>query len=51
MIGKRVVVVENLKPIKLRGIMSYGMIICAEDNGTLSLVTVDKDVADGSKIC
>ena len=51
MIGKRVVVVENLKPIKLRGIMSYGMIICAEENGTLSLVTVDKDVADGSKIC
>ncbi len=50
MVGKTVVVVANLKPAKLRGITSEGMILCAEDaEGKLGLVTVD-NFADGSKI-
>ena len=51
MVGKTVVVVANLKPAKLRGIMSEGMILCAEDaEGKLGLVTVGGDFADGSRI-
>ena len=51
MVGKKVVLVANLKPAKLRGILSEGMILCAEDeNGALSLVTTDKDFPDGSLI-
>ena len=51
MVGKTVVVVANLKPAKLRGIMSEGMILCASDDaGKLSLITVDGDFADGSSI-
>ena len=51
MVGKTVVVVANLKPAKLRGIMSEGMILCAKDaEGKLGLVTVGGDFADGSRI-
>ena len=50
MVGKTVTVVANLKPAKLRGIMSEGMILCAEDaTGKLGLVTVD-GFEDGSRI-
>lgn len=50
MVGKTVTIVANLKPAKLRGIMSEGMILCAEDaTGKLGLVTVD-GFEDGSKI-
>lgn len=50
MVGKKVIVLTNLPPRKMMGEMSYGMILAAEDeNGTLSLATVDKaDFADGS---
>lgn len=51
MIGKTVVVVTNLKPVKLRGELSQGMILAASDeDGVLSLITADKDIADGSEV-
>jgi len=49
MVGKKVVVVTNLPPREMKGILSEGMIVCAEgSDGTLSLVSPEKDVADGS---
>ena len=49
MVGKQVVVVTNLKPAKLRGIESQGMVLCAEDeNGDLALITPIKSVKSGS---
>ena len=52
MIGKKVVVVTNLKPVKLRGVLSQGMILAASDEkGKLSLVTPDDDnLDDGSEV-
>ncbi len=51
MIGKKVVVVTNLKPVKLRGVMSEGMILAASDNdGNLNIVTVDGDIEDGAGV-
>ena len=52
MIGKKVVVVTNLKPVKLRGVLSQGMILAAPDeNGKLSLVTPDdENLDDGSEV-
>jgi methionyl-tRNA synthetase len=49
MIGKTVVIVANLKPAKLRGIMSEGMILCAED-GEHNLAIVTADIEDGSVV-
>ena len=52
MVGKRVMVVTNLKPAKLAGILSEGMILCAEDaEGKLSLMTTEKDMPAGAEIC
>ena len=52
MVGKKVVVLVNLKPAKLAGIMSEGMILCAEDdNGDLALVSAEKDMKPGSIVC
>ncbi len=50
MVGKRVVVVTNLKPVKLRGVLSEGMILAASDGEVLSLLTPDKDIEDGSSV-
>ncbi len=51
MVGKKVVVVTNLKPVKLRGVLSEGMILCAEgEDGTLSLVSPEKLVASGATV-
>jgi methionyl-tRNA synthetase len=51
MVGKKVVVVTNLPPREMKGILSEGMIVCAEaPDGTLSLVTPEKDVPDGSTL-
>jgi methionyl-tRNA synthetase len=50
MIGKKVVVVTNLKPVKLRGVLSEGMILAASDGDVLSLLTPDKDIEDGSTV-
>ena len=51
MVGKKVVVVANLKPAKLAGILSEGMLLCAEDeNGELSLLTSEKNMPNGAEI-
>jgi methionyl-tRNA synthetase len=50
LIGKKVICVTNLKPVKLRGELSQGMILAGEENGTLSLATVDQTLANGTKI-
>ena len=51
MVGKKVAVVTNLKPVKLRGVLSEGMILASSDGKTLSLLTPDSDdMPDGSKI-
>lgn len=50
MIGKTLVLVANLKPAKLRGIESQGMILAASNEDKLVLVTVDKDISDGTKV-
>lgn len=51
LVGRKLVLVTNLKPVKLRGIESQGMILAAEDDeGQLSLVTLEKDLADGSEV-
>lgn len=52
MVGKKVMVLVNLKPAKLAGILSEGMILCAEDeNGELTLLTPEKDMPAGAEIC
>ncbi|MCI8669675.1 MAG: methionine--tRNA ligase [Lachnospiraceae bacterium] len=52
MVGKKVAVITNLKPVKLCGILSEGMILAAgDDEGNLSVLTVDKDIIAGSEIC
>lgn len=50
MVGRRVIVVTNLKPAKLRGVESQGMILCAasEDDRDLDLITLTKDLPDGT---
>ena len=52
MVGKKVMVLVNLKPAKLAGVLSEGMLLCAEnDKGELALVTPDKDMPAGAEIC
>ena len=52
MVGKKVMVLTNLKPAKLAGLMSEGMILCAEDpDGNIVLMTPETDVPSGSEIC
>lgn len=52
LIGKKIVIVANLEPRKLRGIISHGMLLAAstEDKSSLALVTLDKAIPNGSKI-
>ncbi|MFG6384552.1 MAG: methionine--tRNA ligase [Lachnospiraceae bacterium] len=52
MVGKKVMVLSNLKPAKLAGVLSEGMLLCAEDeNGALSLITPEKNMPSGAEIC
>ena len=52
MVGKKVMVLVNLKPAKLAGVLSEGMLLCAEDeNGVLSLMTPEKPMPSGAEIC
>ena len=52
MVGKKVMVLVNLKPAKLAGVLSEGMILCAEGlDGELALMTPDKDMSAGAEIC
>ena len=50
LVGKQVVVVTNLKPVKLRGVESNGMILCAADKKHLSIVSVNQPMPNGTKI-
>ena len=51
MVGRKVVVITNLKPTKLAGVLSEGMLLCAEDfEGNLSLLTAEKDMPAGAMI-
>ncbi len=52
MVGKKVMVLVNLKPAKLAGVLSEGMLLCAEDaDGCLALMTPEKDMPAGAEIC
>jgi len=48
LVGRSVVVVNNLTPSVIRGVESHGMLLVAKDGTTLSLLTVDKDMPPGS---
>jgi len=48
--GRNLILVANLKPVKIRGIESQGMILAASEDNNLSLLTVDKDIKSGTKI-
>ncbi len=51
MVGKQVIVVTNLKPVKLRGIESQGMVLCASDEqGNLAIISPEKDMTAGSEV-
>ena len=50
LVGKRVVVVDNLQPATLRGVTSYGMLLAAQDAEVLSLVTPERAVAPGASV-
>ena len=49
-LGKKIVIVTNLQPVKLRGIESQGMLLAAVDKDNVVLLTIDKDITEGSKI-
>ncbi len=52
MVGKKVMVLVNLKPVKLAGVLSEGMLLCAEDaEGNLALMTPEKSMPAGAEIC
>ena len=51
LIGKNVVIIANLKPVKLRGIMSEGMILSSDDNGQIKIVEIGTSVNSGAVIC
>ena len=52
MVGKKVMVLVNLKPAKLAGVVSEGMLLCAEDaEGNLALMTPEKEMPAGAEIC
>lgn len=50
LVGKKIVVIANLEPVKLRGVESQGMLLAAKDDATLALLTVDKDITSGSRV-
>ncbi len=52
MVGKKVMVLVNLKPATLAGVVSEGMLLCAEDaEGKLALLTPEKEMPSGAEIC
>ncbi len=51
LIGKKVILVYNLKPAKLCGVVSQGMVLCAEKDGKVVIVTPEKDMPAGAVVC
>ncbi len=49
-VGKKIIVVANLEPAKIRGIESHGMLLAAQKEGALTLVTVDKEIPSGASV-
>jgi methionyl-tRNA synthetase len=50
LVGRKVVIVANLEPATLMGVESNGMVLAASHEGTVSLLTLDKDVPSGSRV-
>lgn len=50
LVGKKIILIANLKPVKLRGVESNGMILAGQDGDILSLCTVDKEIKSGTQI-
>jgi methionyl-tRNA synthetase len=50
MLGRTIVVVDNLKPVSLKGVLSHGMLLAAQDRDTLVLLTTDKPISSGAAI-
>ncbi len=50
LVGKKIIVVANLKPRKIFGITSQGMLLAASDGENLSLIVPDRDIKEGSKL-
>ena len=50
LIGEKVIVVANLKPVKLRGELSQGMILAGKSDGVLKLATVDPSLENGAQV-
>jgi methionyl-tRNA synthetase len=50
LVGKKVICVTNLKPVKLRGELSQGMVLAGEENGVLSLASVDQTLENGARV-
>jgi len=50
LVGKKIIVLTNLEPRKLRGVLSHGMLLAADDGENVSLLITEKDMAPGSKI-
>ncbi|MFQ5975940.1 MAG: hypothetical protein ACE5J5_06480 [Candidatus Hydrothermarchaeales archaeon] len=48
--GKKVIIIANLEPMNIMGVESQGMLMVAEDNSNISLLTVDRDIENGTKI-
>ncbi len=51
LVGKKVILVCNLKPAKLCGVLSQGMVLCAEKDGKVVLITPEKDMPQGAVVC
>ena len=51
LIGKKVILVYNLKPAKLCGVVSQGMVLCAEKDGKVVLISPEVDMPAGSEVC
>ena len=51
LVGKKIIIIDNLKPAKFMGLESQGMLLAAQDkDGKLALLTVDKDIEEGSSV-
>ena len=50
LIGKTIIVIKNLEPAELRGVKSEGMLLAAEDNEKIVLLTTEKEIKENSKI-
>jgi methionyl-tRNA synthetase len=50
LIGKKIIVIANLEPAELRGVLSEGMLLAASDKDNVVLATVDKDIESGAKL-